>query len=336
MGRGGRTSHDRRVRTSSSIPCCREVRIGGLPARLSCASATELSAIVPAGLDGGHTPGARRRVRRARRRSSRSARRSRPAFTRWTARRSTRTAISTSPSAARAASRRRSSIFLVRPDGSREPFVVGSGESDVAGVRSARAGCTCRAVSKAPCIASTRRRADVVASDLGVACGLAFAPDGTLFVGDRSGTIFRVARGTADRRSRRCPPSVAAFHLAFGPDGCLYVTAPTLGARDSVYRISPDGDVDVFFTRLRPAAGPRLRLPRRSLRRRRARRRQRRVPLRASIVRRCRSSSSPEARSSGSRSIRLAASCWRRATRCFACEFPPQPNPRFGIRARAT
>jgi sugar lactone lactonase YvrE len=42
------------------------------------------------------------------------------------------------------------------------------------------------------------------------------------------------------------PPSVAAFHLAFGPDGWLYVTAPTLGARDCVYRVSPDGVVHVF------------------------------------------------------------------------------------------
>ena len=37
-------------------------------------------------------------------------------------------------------------------------------------------------------------RPEPFATDLGVACGLAFAPDGTLFVGDRSGTIFRVDR----------------------------------------------------------------------------------------------------------------------------------------------
>ena len=36
------------------------------------------------------------------------------------------------------------------------------------------------------------------ATDLGVACGLAFASDGTLFVGDRSGTIFRVDRRRPD------------------------------------------------------------------------------------------------------------------------------------------
>jgi sugar lactone lactonase YvrE len=43
------------------------------------------------------------------------------------------------------------------------------------------------------------------------------------------------------------PPSVAAFHLAFGPDGALYVTAPTLSSRDPVYRIPRSGDVEVFY-----------------------------------------------------------------------------------------
>ena len=85
-----------------------------------------------------------------------------------------------------------------------------------------------------------------VATDLGVACGIAFSDDGTLFVGDRSGSILRVRDGRATMFAT-IPPSVAAFHLAFGPDRWLYVTAPTLGARDCVYRISPDGVVEVFY-----------------------------------------------------------------------------------------
>lgn len=87
--------------------------------------------------------------------------------------------------------------------------------------------------------------ADVYASDLGVACGLAFAPDGTLFVGDRSGTIFEVGTNRQSRTFATLPPSVAAFHLALGPDA-LYVTAPTLSARDAVYRVTFDGTVSVF------------------------------------------------------------------------------------------
>ena len=87
-----------------------------------------------------------------------------------------------------------------------------------------------------------KRQAALYASDLGVACGLAFGPDGALFVGDRSGSVLRV---DADGRARvfaSLPPSVAAFHLAFGPDGYLYVAAPTLGTRDPIYRIAPDGE----------------------------------------------------------------------------------------------
>jgi hypothetical protein len=82
--------------------------------------------------------------------------------------------------------------------------------------------------------------AALVVSNLGVACGLAFGPDGALYVGDRSGTIFRasVESGTATAIAD-LPPSVAAFHLAFGSDGWLYVTGPTLSPADPVRRVDP-------------------------------------------------------------------------------------------------
>ena len=84
------------------------------------------------------------------------------------------------------------------------------------------------------------------ASDLGVACGIAFGPDGSLYVGDRSGSVLRVA-GKEVSLFATLPASVAAFHLAFGPDGSLYVTAPTLSSRDPVYRIRASGEVEVFY-----------------------------------------------------------------------------------------
>jgi len=87
-------------------------------------------------------------------------------------------------------------------------------------------------------------RAEVYAADLGVPTGLAFDREGTLFVGDRSGTIFRVSRDRQVDSYATLPASVAAFHLAFGPDDCLYVSAPTLSAHDVVYRITPDRLVD--------------------------------------------------------------------------------------------
>jgi sugar lactone lactonase YvrE len=84
-----------------------------------------------------------------------------------------------------------------------------------------------------------------VASDLGVACGIAFDADGWMYVGDRSGTIFRVRDGRATAFAT-LPPSVAAFHLAMGPHDELFVSAPTLGAYDYVYRISRHGDVQTL------------------------------------------------------------------------------------------
>jgi sugar lactone lactonase YvrE len=87
--------------------------------------------------------------------------------------------------------------------------------------------------------------ADVYVSDLGLACGLAFAPDGTLFVGDRSGTIFAVSTDGQARALATLPASVAAFHLALGADA-LFVTAPTLSARDVIYRVSLSGDVAIY------------------------------------------------------------------------------------------
>jgi sugar lactone lactonase YvrE len=58
--------------------------------------------------------------------------------------------------------------------------------------------------------------------------------------------VLRVEDGRAAELAT-LPPSVAAFHLAFGPDGALYVTAPTLGTRDAVYRVTREGGVSVFY-----------------------------------------------------------------------------------------
>jgi sugar lactone lactonase YvrE len=86
--------------------------------------------------------------------------------------------------------------------------------------------------------------AEPFATDLGIACGLAFAPDGSLFVGDRSGTIFSVDRFGKATTFASLPSSVAAFHLALGHDG-LYVAAPTLSTYDTVYRVAFDGTVAI-------------------------------------------------------------------------------------------
>ncbi|MBA2301289.1 MAG: IPT/TIG domain-containing protein [Acidobacteria bacterium] len=138
------------------------------------------------------------------------------------------------------------SIFIVRPDGSREPCVSGlPNPTSMAFDAAGRLHVSSRFDGSVYAIDSTGV-ATQVATDLGVACGIAFSADDVLFVGDRSGTILRVEEGRATTFAT-LPPSVAAFHLAFDAAGSLFVTGPTLGTRDSVYRISPEGEVSVFY-----------------------------------------------------------------------------------------
>ena len=90
-------------------------------------------------------------------------------------------------------------------------------------------------------------RVEIYATELGVPTGLAFAADGALFVGDRSGSLLRISKDRQVETFATLPASVAAFHLAMGPDGCLYVSAPTFAAHDPIYRVTPDRLVDVVY-----------------------------------------------------------------------------------------
>src|SRR5438552_2587783 len=85
------------------------------------------------------------------------------------------------------------------------------------------------------------------ASDLGIATGLAFNRDGEMFVGDRTGTIYRVNEIGEARAWATVEPSVSAYHLAFGPDGLLYMTGPTVCSFDEIIRFNEDGEPSVFF-----------------------------------------------------------------------------------------
>ncbi len=94
------------------------------------------------------------------------------------------------------------------------------------------------------------KETEVVAEDLGVATGVAFDARGVAFVGDRGGTIFQVNELGESRPFATLEPSVSAFHLAFSPDGDLYVTGPTVSSFDSVMRVNAVGDVEKFYTGL--------------------------------------------------------------------------------------
>ena len=86
-----------------------------------------------------------------------------------------------------------------------------------------------------------------IASELGVATGIAFDDENVMYVGDRSGTIFRVSGIGTTETWAVLEPSVSAYHMAFGPDRKLYVTAPGLCSFDSVYRVDADGLDEIFF-----------------------------------------------------------------------------------------
>jgi sugar lactone lactonase YvrE len=89
--------------------------------------------------------------------------------------------------------------------------------------------------------------AAIYAEGMGVATGLAFDAAGNLYVGDRSGTIFKIARDSQTFVFSTLEPSVAAYHMAFGPDGGLFVTGPTTSSFDAVHRIDPDGSTSVYY-----------------------------------------------------------------------------------------
>jgi len=132
-------------------------------------------------------------------------------------------------------------IFIVRPDGTREPFVTDlPNPTSLAFDRDGRLYVSSRFDGSVYRVEADGK-ASLYATDLGVACGLAFGPEGALYVGDRSGSILRVEADGRARQFAVLPPSIAAFHLAFGPDDHLYATAPPLGTSDGVYRIAPDG-----------------------------------------------------------------------------------------------
>jgi sugar lactone lactonase YvrE len=87
----------------------------------------------------------------------------------------------------------------------------------------------------------------VFVEGMGVATGITFDGDGNLYVGDRSGTIFKVAPDRQIFVFATMEQSISAYHLAFGPDGYLYVTGPTTSSFDTVHRVSPAGEVEIFY-----------------------------------------------------------------------------------------
>jgi sugar lactone lactonase YvrE len=76
---------------------------------------------------------------------------------------------------------------------------------------------------------------------------MAFDRSGLMYVGDRTGTIFKVNGIGEERAWAQIEPSVSAFHMAFGADDALYISGPTVTSFDCIWRIDSEGRTDVFY-----------------------------------------------------------------------------------------
>ena len=85
------------------------------------------------------------------------------------------------------------------------------------------------------------------AEGMGVATGAAFDAEGNLFVGDRSGTIFKINTARQIFVPATLEPSPAAYHLTVNAAGTLFVTGPTLSSNDAIWAIEPNGETRVWF-----------------------------------------------------------------------------------------
>jgi sugar lactone lactonase YvrE len=221
------------------------VTIGGVPARMAFAAPDRMAVVVPSGLDGGETPvkvawlpGATLYARVGTLLATGLHQVDNPVFGA-----DGNLYVTYSGSRGQEAT---VSIFKVTASGAREPFVHGlvNPTSMVLGP-DGQLYVSSRFDGRVYRIAGDGQY-EVMASDLGVACGLAFGADGSLFVGDRSGTVFRVDRRGRTETFASVPSSIAAFHLAMSPDGFLFVSAPTLASYDSLFRIDSEGRVETL------------------------------------------------------------------------------------------
>jgi sugar lactone lactonase YvrE len=82
---------------------------------------------------------------------------------------------------------------------------------------------------------------------MGVATGAVFDSNGNLFVGDRSGTIFKIDAQRKIFVYATLEPSVSAYHLTVDREGTLFVTGPTLSSNDAIWAIDTHGEARAWF-----------------------------------------------------------------------------------------
>ena len=80
-----------------------------------------------------------------------------------------------------------------------------------------------------------------------MATGAAFDREGNLFVGDRSGTIFKIDPERRIFVYATLEPSAAAYHLAVNAEGILFVTAPSLSSNDAIWIVDTHGQAVAWY-----------------------------------------------------------------------------------------
>jgi sugar lactone lactonase YvrE len=82
---------------------------------------------------------------------------------------------------------------------------------------------------------------------MGVATGAVFDREGNLYVGDRSGTIFKIDLQRKIFVLATLEPSISAYHLSIDSEGTLFVTGPTLCSNDAIWAIDSHGQTRAWF-----------------------------------------------------------------------------------------
>ncbi len=139
------------------------------------------------------------------------------------------------------------SVFVVSVDGNKEPFLadvinptgLAIGADDCLYITSRHTGTVYRSTFD--------KQIEKYVDGLGLATGLVFDSQQNLLVGDRGGKIYRINSGQEISVLCELEPSVSAYHLALTSDDALFVTGPTLATQDCIYRISSEGESEVYF-----------------------------------------------------------------------------------------
>jgi WD40 repeat protein len=88
---------------------------------------------------------------------------------------------------------------------------------------------------------------EIFADDLGTPCGIVFDSKGFLYVGDRTGKIYRVDPSGGKVEFAALEPSISAYHMAMDAKDRLYVAGPTFSMRDKLTRFTKKGAAELLI-----------------------------------------------------------------------------------------